>query len=312
MKTINEILGGKIGAFYPEELENKKALNEARAVTYLAEKFPEADSAAFYTDYTGKIHEHIQNASAVCLAIENEKICNSCDGSECRIKSKPVIKISKNLRGFEFLDIRWSCEHTCRFRPYKNSMLWKSRLKKNQLVQTLANFDTMNIKILDTALNCAVKASQCHTNLIISGDVGVGKTHLAVGIVLETLRQNLQGVFWPAGELFDELKRTNFEGGHSEFTAELKKVPCLVIDGICRRTPVEPYGSQMFQIIEERGVNGLQTIMTSNAVTIEEFINTLKALWVVPMLSKMLENGAWVAIRDVEDYRLRHLRGIGR
>ena len=310
VRNINEILGGKISAFSPEELETKKALSEARAITYLVEKFPDADSKIFYTDYTGEIHKRLPNAPAVCLAMENEKICKNCDGSKCSLKSRPVIKISKNPRGFEFLDVRWSCEHTCKFRPFKNSMLMKSRLNKNQFAQTLANFDTRNIKILETALNLAIKASQQHTNLIISGTIGAGKTHLATGILLENLRRNLQGFFWQCGELFDELKRTNFEGGHSEFTDKLKNVPCLVIDDIFRRVPVEPYGSQMFQIIEYRCENGLQTVITSNALTVKEFMDVLNTLWTAPMLSRMLENGAWTVIKDVEDYRLRHLRGM--
>ena len=184
-------------------------------------------------------------------------------------------------------------------------MLLKSRLKK---IQTLAEFETMKNSALEEALHAAVNASQRHMNLVISGDVGTGKTHLASGILLENLRQNRLGVFWTAGELLDELKRTNFEGGHSEFMAELAKFPCLVIDDFCLRVPTEPYGSQMFQIICDRCTNGLQTIITANVLSPHEFSNVLNALWAVPMLSRILENGQWVALRDVEDYRLRHWR----
>ena len=275
---------------------------------YLAEKFPETEPVAFFTDYRGNVHESIQNASAVCLAAENEKICKACNGVECRIKCKPVIRISKSPRGFEYLDIRWDCEPVCKFRPFKKSMLMKSRLQKSQLVQTLANFDLTNSISLEKALRDAVNASQQHTNLIISGKVGTGKTHIAVGILLENLRQNLQGVFWTAGEILDELKRTNFEGGHSEFTAELKEFPCLVIDDFCLRVPTEPYGSQMFKIIEDRCTKGLQTVITANASTGEEFMKALNASWVAPMISRILEKGHWVVLDNVKDYRLRHLR----
>ena len=312
MKALNEILGKKINVISNEELDTKKAHDEAKALTYLIDKFPNSDSTAFYTDYTGRTHKHIQNASAVCLAADNEKICGNCNGQNCKIKSKPVVKISKTIKGFEFLDVRWTCEAVCKFRPFKNSMIKKSRLYPHQLEMTLENFNPMNKQSLESAINCAGIASQRHTDLIISGSVGVGKTHLAVGILLEVIRQNSQGIFWQAGDLLDELKRLNFEGGHADFVEELKNVPCLVIDDLCRRVPTEPYGSQLFQIIESRCIKRLQTIITTNAGTIEEMRNTLNALWVVPMISRMLEKGAWAAIRNVQDYRLRNLRGAGR
>lgn len=269
---------------------------------YLVEKFPDAEQSVFYTDCLGRVHDSIQYASVVRKAVENEKICSACHGTECRIKSKPVMSISTSLEGFEYLDVRWDCEPVCKFKPFRKSMLLKSRLKK---IQTLSSFETMNNASLERALHAAVNASQQHTNLLLSGRVGVGKTYLAVGIVLENLRQGIQGVFWTAGELLDELKRTNFEGGHSEFTAELKKFPCLVIDDFCLRVPTEPYGSQLFQVIDDRCANDLQTIITANALTIEEFRSALNASWVAPMISRILEKGSWTVLDNVKDYRLR-------
>ena len=269
---------------------------------YLVEKFPDAEQSVFYTDCLGRVHDSIQYASVVRKTVENEKICSACNGTECRIKSKPVMSISTSLEGFEYLDVRWDCEPMCKFKPFRKSMLLKSRLKK---IQTLSGFETMNNASLERALHAAVNASQQHTNLLLSGRVGVGKTHLAVGIVLENLRQGIQGVFWTAGELLDELKRTNFEGGHSEFTAELKKFPCLVIDDFCLRVPTEPYGSQLFQVIDDRCANDLQTIITANALTIEEFRSALNASWVAPMISRILEKGSWTVLDNVKDYRLR-------
>ena len=269
---------------------------------YLAKKFPNAKQSVFYTDYLGRVHDSVQYASAIRQAAENEKICNACNGADCRVKLKPIISIAKTFRGIEYLDVRWDCEPVCKFKPFRKSMLLKSRLKK---IQTLSSFETMNNTSLERALYAAVNASRQHTNLIISGNVGTGKTHLAVGIVLENLRQGIQGVFWTAGEILDELKRTNFEGGHSEFTAELKKFPCLVIDDFCLRVPTEPYGSQLFQIIDERCANDLQTIITANVLTTEEFSNAINASWAMPMISRMLEKGSWTVLGNVKDYRLR-------
>ena len=269
---------------------------------YLAKKFPNAKQSVFYTDYLGRVHDSVQYASAIRQAAENEKICNACNGADCRVKLKPIISIAKTFRGIEYLDVRWDCEPVCKFKPFRKSMLLKSRLKK---IQTLSSFETMNNTSLERALYAAVNASRQHTNLIISGNVGTGKTHLAVGIVLENLRQDIQGVFWTAGEILDELKRTNFESGHSEFTAELKKFPCLVIDDFCLRVPTEPYGSQLFQIIDDRCANDLQTIITANVLTTEEFSNAINASWAMPMISRMLEKGSWTVLGNVKDYRLR-------
>lgn len=61
------------------------------ALKYLRKKFPEADEKAFFTDYTGTVHENIVDAFSVIKAGRIEHSCETCKGkcklSDCKALS---------------------------------------------------------------------------------------------------------------------------------------------------------------------------------------------------------------------------------
>ncbi|MBQ9420073.1 MAG: ATP-binding protein [Synergistaceae bacterium] len=295
-KSLNEVLGNKISAFSPEAVAERRAHDEAKAITYLTEKFPDVDANVFFTDSRGEVHEHVLEVRSVCQAADNEKICANCNGAECRLRSRPVIRVDRG-----YLDVRWACEKTCKFRPFKTSLISKSRLYPSQTAKTFEAFDPMFNKELEKAKTCAILAAHQHTPLILSGGLGVGKTHLAIAIMLEVIKQGHQAVFWTVSELLDELKRVNFEGGQTDLLNELKAVPCLVLDGFGSGLS-GTWGNQLYQIITARCMNEKQTVVTTNAASPADF---KEISWAASALSQLLEKGSWVMIRKVDDYRLK-------
>ena len=294
MKSMMDILGS------PVELQ--QAHDEAQAITYLLEKFPDVDKDVFFTDRYGKRHAHVQEIAAVCQADNNERACAACDGRTCKVKSRPILRVDKG-----FLDVRWACEATCKFRPFKRSLVKKSRLYPNQLDKTFEAFDAGGNKELEKAKACAMLADNHHTPLILGGLMGVGKTHLATAIMLEAMRNDEQAIFWTVNDLLSELERLRFDGGAADLIAELKSVPCLVLDDFGRRVPTEPYGSQLYQIVEARCMTERQTIVTTNMTSPTDL---REIPWAASMLSRLLEYGTWVTIKNAEDFRLK--RGVAR
>lgn len=62
----------------------------------------------------------------------------------------------------------------------------------------------------------------------------------------------------------------------------------------------------LFQIIDYRYRNGLQTIITTNAFDMEGLKNRWNADKIEPLVSRILENGQWVTIYTSENYRLKN------
>ncbi|MBQ3653770.1 MAG: hypothetical protein II954_05080 [Synergistaceae bacterium] len=93
----------------------------SKALAYLKAKFPHADERAFFTDYTGTVHEAPIRLWAVVQASEIDNVCASCTGT-CTLpgplkakNSRPVISLAQSSRGYSFLDVRRMCGFGCKY-----------------------------------------------------------------------------------------------------------------------------------------------------------------------------------------------------
>ena len=84
-----------------------------------------------------------------------------------------------------------------------------------------------------------------------------------------------------------------------------KRVPCLVLDDWGKEKTTEARLDYLFQIIDYRYRNGLQTILTTNAFNMEGLKKRWNADMIEPLVSRILENGAWVTIHASENFRLK-------
>ena len=295
-------------ADWEAKLEERKAHDDAEALEYLRAKFPGVDDEVFFTDYMGTVSNHVVDAGTVCKAGKIERVCSSCKG-KCTLQGengRPVVRIQESPRGFNFLDIRWTCGIPCKYQKANDDferMYQRSGLLPSQRGFTFGNYKVINSE-LSKARAKALDAVGSGENLVLAGKWGTGKTHLAVAIAMIVMNKGQQAIFRLVSTMIDELREANFNGDYYGLMRRFSEVSCLVLDDLGKERDTEAGREYLYQIIDYRYVHKLQTILTTNALTIEELARWGRAEYIQPMISRLLERGSWVTIANSSDYRL--------
>lgn len=142
--------------------------------------------------------------------------------------------------------------------------------------------------------------------MYLSGHAGTGKTHLAIGLIIEWLKKNAPQnstqypLFLPAVEFFIELKGTfNGVGSEKEVLDKYSRTPLLCIDDIGAEK-ISDWSRQMFYtLIDRRYRDEKQTIITSN-LTLEDVSKLIDDR----ISSRIVGMGVVVNLTG-EDYRLK-------
>ncbi|MBQ2616342.1 MAG: ATP-binding protein [Synergistaceae bacterium] len=305
----------EISADQESIFENERLQQRDFALRYLRAKFPEVDDKVFRTDYTGYVRDEVIEWPAVFKAAIIERSCTGCRNSRCEIPeyigiidSRPVISVSKSPKGFEFLDVRWTCGLACKFRPLSGEfgrLFRKSGLKDSHVGMTFKGYDcsktTPETRIAKLE---AMSASEEQSNLILAGKPGTGKTHLAVSIAIRTMEQGKQAMFRLVSTMLDEIQTAIAgKGDYDGLMRQFKIAPCLVLDDLGHENMTAARASYLHQIIDYRYNEKLQTIVTTNARNIPELGRLIGAEFVEPIVSRLLERGRWVTINNAEDFR---------
>lgn len=100
-------------------------------------------------------------------------------------------------------------------------------------------------------------------NIVFIGPTGVGKTGLAIGILLRALENGYRGMFMPAQDLFDEMLASLADKSTRKLLNQLRAVDVLVIDemGYLNLRPEQT--NIFFRLMEER-YGRKPTIITTN------------------------------------------------
>src|SRR6266487_1210087 len=115
-------------------------------------------------------------------------------------------------------------------------------------------------RILELAEGGYLKAAE---NLLLLGNPGLGKTHLAIGLALAACRQGKRVRFYRVARLVDELALMRKDLRLSRFTAQFVKLDLLVLDEL-GFLPIDREGAQMlFQLISDL-YERVSIIVTSN------------------------------------------------
>ena len=292
------------------------------ALDYLHEKFPGVPDEIFYRDYAGFMHETL-DVNTIITACDCEKACEICnDVSVCLVRTmlggraRPRLSIEKNSRGNEFFCTTWSPNYHCKFDEDDQiilDLLKESGLSRSQRQKTFERFETLNpdntvdyqaLKIKNATLNTA----KGDTNLILAGKRGLGKTHLAIALMLYKIREyNLSSRFEVVAELLNKIRRAIHNNeDYVGIIDAVKKVHVLVLDDLGKEKLTDAARDYLFQIIDYRYRYELQTVITTNALTPGELISWAgDSDTMAPMISRMLERGKWLAFTEGEDRRLR-------
>ena len=293
-------------------LEAHKSREDAEALSYLRAKFPEVEEKAFFMSCTGEESRHVIEASSVCKAAQIERACAVCKG-KCTLserRGKPVVSIQETSRGVKYLSIGWTCGIPCRYgtgvtdEADFEQMFMRSGIPPLHREYTFANYKAGSTE-LTNAKTSAMKAASDGTNLILAGLWGTGKTHLATAVAINAIKNGRQSVFRLVSELCDELREANFNGDYYGLMRLFKNAPCLVLDDLGKERITEAGREYLYQIIDYRYRYGKQTLITTNAASINELSAWGNPEYVMPMVSRVLERGKWVTLNNSKDYRLK-------
>ncbi|MBN6186428.1 ATP-binding protein [Aneurinibacillus sp. BA2021] len=141
-------------------------------------------------------------------------------------------------------------------------------------------------------------------NLLLTGDYGVGKSHLAVSVLKRLIERGFTGIFITVPELLTKIRSTyNRDSHHTELELleTIKGVDCLVLDDIGTENGSDWAVSKLFEVVDGR--LGKHTIYTTNldSIALERKIGERN-------FSRLMFDTIPVVMKG-EDYRR---RGFGR
>ena len=137
-------------------------------------------------------------------------------------------------------------------------------------------------------------------SLLLLGNVGNGKTHLAVGIAREAMEQNAEAIFTTTTGMISAVKATWGNSGESEskIIRRFASVDLLVLDEVGSIKCSGREREILFTILGGRHNAVLPTIFTGN-LTISELPSYLGD----QIVSRLRESGSQSVIFDWNDYR---------
>ena len=307
LDKFSEVAGVSFSPEMYEQMARKEAEEKAAALDYLHAKFPGVPDSVFTA---GEFRPH-----EIVEAGKIEATCANCNGGKCQLperirqrNSKPVVSLEENFRGEKSLVIRWVCELPCRFNPLTGDfgrMFRKSGLTKIQIQQTFKSFnvDTNALSLLNAREKAAQAASE-GSCLVIAGEAGTGKTHLAVAIAIFAMKHGKQAIFRVVSEMLNEIwEAIATNGDFFGLMRTFKEAECLVLDDFGKENITNARISYLHEIIDYRYRHGLQTIATTNAKSPEELSRWSNSDFITPVISRLLERGDWLTIRNAENYR---------
>lgn len=121
--------------------------------------------------------------------------------------------------------------------------------------------------------------------LLLTGGFGCGKTHLAVAIANHVVKNGIPTLFLTVPDLLDWL-RFSYSGDAASFESrfeEIRTMPLLVLDDLGTQNATPWAQEKLFQILNNRYVNRLATVITTNQV-VEEIDGRIQSRLLDPEL----------------------------
>lgn len=160
----------------------------------------------------------------------------------------------------QFLEEMLSHELASRARKRETMLMRLSHLPQ---IKTLASFDFAAVPDLDPKVISELTTLRFvhnHENLLLLGPPGIGKSHLAIALAVETIKSGHKAYFTTLKEMIERLSRT----GASARSMRAFSSPSLLIIDEVGYLPMGPAEAHLFfQVISARYERG-SVIITSN------------------------------------------------
>jgi DNA replication protein DnaC len=127
-------------------------------------------------------------------------------------------------------------------------------------------------KTYQTCRRYAQNFSERSSNLLFSGDTGLGKTFLSACIARTVADNGYSVMYESAGHLFANLERAKFSGDEQARKESDRYFACdlLIVDDLGTEMPGQFTTAALYGLINDRLLAGKPTIISTN-LTIEEF-----------------------------------------
>jgi DNA replication protein DnaC len=100
--------------------------------------------------------------------------------------------------------------------------------------------------------------------LVLAGNVGSGKSHLAFAIANALLNRGV-GVYWETmPELRDALRAGYKDGSYDDRFTLMKRVPVLILDDLGTENASDWVAEKLFQLFNARYLKSAPTVVTTN------------------------------------------------
>ena len=148
-------------------------------------------------------------------------------------------------------------------------------------------------------------------NLILRGEAGRGKTHLAIAIAYRAIQNGFDALFTTAAALIDDLSRASREGRLRDALAEYTQPDVLVCDEVGYLTYGTDAANVLFHVVNDRHLKRRSMIFTTNKPTARWGVVLHDDDLAAAIVDRILERGR-VLLLDGPSGRTRHLRADDR
>jgi DNA replication protein DnaC len=135
--------------------------------------------------------------------------------------------------------------------------------------------------------------------LVLTGDVGLGKTHLAAGAMQEKMKQGLYCIYSLAEDVILGLHASYQSKTTDSYIEELKTADLLVVDDLGKESADDKARKFIISIFDSRYESDSPTIVTTNLP-----YQGLLGTYGKPFISRIAEVAEFIAMKG-EDYRLK-------
>lgn len=278
---------------------------ESEALAYVRRYYPQAQITDLPRGLGGILH-----------AKRQEECDRTCPGR----KSCPYSGIITEVIAYdsrEGLIIRTGARVCGESIQHKEQLRIEETIKASRIPSRLkeCTFSSYVVKGVDLPLQAAKsvmeEVSRTGGSVILGGPNGCGKTHLAIACLSEAIAAGRTGVFVLVPELLQEIRSGFNNPGNAvrDIEETVKKVDVLVLDDLGSEKTSDWVGERLFCIIDARYLSRKQTIVTTNAETMEQLTTLIgdRGDKICSRLYEMTaENKVW--LRNCSDYRKRRFR----
>lgn len=167
-----------------------------------------------------------------------------------------------------------------------------SRLTFDNLLPQGRSPDKDNQRLFQAAYDASKRyAAEPRGWLVLTGNSGGGKTHLAAAVANHCISLRIRTFFMVTPDLLDHLRGTfgpNSEVTYDELFEQVRNVPLLILDDLGSQTSSPWAAEKLFQLINHRFNAQLPTVITTN-IPLERLDESLLSRLADPVLSTVVE-----------------------